>query len=99
MCTSPGIKVNSGVNAAIWENELKSDFVGIVAIDNKSKIVKNKIEKSHDNGIKIICTGKGKIWNPEVSQNQIIASKYNGIIVIGDSSNPKIISNIIENNK
>lgn len=54
LCTSPGIKIGSGVNATIFENELKSDFIGIVTIDNKAKIVKNKIEKSHDNGIKVI---------------------------------------------
>ena len=67
-CTCVGIKVAPGVNSGIFDNELKTNSIGIIITDSKSKIIKNKIEKSSDNGIKIICSGKGKICNPDVEK-------------------------------
>lgn len=68
-------------------------------MNSKSKVVNNKIEKSYDNGLKIMCKGKENICNPDIEKNKIFSSKYNGILIQGDGCHPKIVSNLVENNK
>lgn len=99
LCLSPGIKIGMGVNANLYNNTLKSNTFGIIVIDSKSKLFQNKIEKCHENGIEVICSGNGKICNPDIEENEVVGSKFHGILVRGDSSHPKIIGNKVENNK
>lgn len=50
-CHSPAIKASQDVDAFIIQNELSINDVGIELHNNKSQLVENLIEKSHENGV------------------------------------------------
>ena len=81
------------------KNNLYLDSIGIVIINSKTTINENKIKKSHQDGIQVRCINQGNVCCPIIKNNEIFESNSNGIYVEGDNANPKIINNIIENNK
>jgi hypothetical protein len=73
--------------------------VGIEILNNKSKIIENIIEKSHENGIKILGDDKNTRSMPSIWKNRVFSCGYNGIICLGDFCEPDIRGNIIESNR
>lgn len=55
----------------------------IEILNNKSRIIDNTIEKSHENGIKIIGNDKSTRSTATVWRNHIKSCGHNGIIVMG----------------
>lgn len=98
-CIAPAIKVGANSNGEVIDNHLVSNQVGVIIEDNKTVVRDNKIDKSHDDGVKVICNGKDNFCNPDIQHNHVFGSKFNGILVKGDKANPKISENTIENNK
>lgn len=99
-CQAPAIKIGSEVSANVVSNEIKSNSIGIILSNCSSKVISNKVVKSHKDGIQIFCSGEENDCNSSyINKNNIIASKLNGIFVSGDQCHPKIESNYVENNK
>jgi parallel beta-helix repeat protein len=73
--------------------------VGIEILNNKSKVIENIIEKSHENGIKIVGNGKDTRSRPDIWKNRIFSCGYNGILCMGESCEPNIRGNIIDSNR
>lgn len=72
---------------------------GIEILNNKSKIIENIIEKSHENGIKIVGDDKNTRSMPSIWKNRIFSCGFNGIICMGEYCEPDIRGNIIESNR
>lgn len=73
--------------------------VGIEIANNRSKIFENFIEKSHENGIKVLGDDKNTRSMPTIWKNKIYSCGCNGIVCMGDSCEPDIRGNIIESNR
>ena len=73
--------------------------IGIEIFNNRSIIIENIIEKSHENGIKIIGDNKNTRSMPSVWKNRIFSCGYNGILCMGKFCEPDIRGNIIESNR
>lgn len=73
--------------------------IGIEVLNNKSKIVENVIEKSHENGIKVVGDDKNTRSMPSIWKNRIFSCGYNGILCMGESCEPDIRGNIIDSNR
>lgn len=72
---------------------------GIEITNNRSKIFENYVEKSHENGIKIVGDSKSTRSMPSIWKNKISSCGCNGIICLGDSCEPDIRGNVIESNR
>jgi hypothetical protein len=73
--------------------------VGIEILNNRSKLIGNKIEKSHENGIKVVGDDKNTRATPTIWKNTIITCGYNGILCMGEFCEPDIRGNRIESNR
>lgn len=73
--------------------------VGIEILNNKSYLIENNIDKSHENGIKIMGDHKDTRCMPHVWKNSITGSGQNGIFAIGEQCEPDIRGNLILNNR
>ena len=51
-CRSAAIQLAAEVTAEVVDNSLSTNDMGIELSGNSSKLLRNKIEKCHDNGIK-----------------------------------------------
>mmetsp|Transcript_11521 Transcript_11521/g.19489 ORF Transcript_11521/g.19489 Transcript_11521/m.19489 type:complete len:135 (+) Transcript_11521:202-606(+) len=99
LCKCPSIIINTRVDAFVALNEMQINDVGIKIINNKSIIFENTIQKSHDDGIKIICNSRTDPSCPLIQKNYIEASTHNGIVCEGAKCYPDIKANIIEANR
>ncbi|CAI2362925.1 unnamed protein product [Moneuplotes crassus] len=99
LCLSPAIVIGTGVSAMISKNNLYSDKMGVVILNSKSTVYDNKIKKSHEDGIQVRCLGQEHVCCPTIKDNEICESNGNGILIEGDNANPKILNNIVDNNK
>lgn len=73
--------------------------IGIQVMNNKSRVLDNQIEKSHEDGIKIIGYDKNTRSTPYIWKNRIFSCGYNGILCLGEYCEPDIRGNIIESNR
>ena len=55
VCRCAGITLNTQVDGFVALNESQISTRGIDIINNKSIVFGNKIQKSHDDGISVIC--------------------------------------------
>ncbi len=69
--------------------------VGIEILNNKSRIIDNTIQKSHQDGIKVIGNNRTTNSAPLIWRNYIKQSGHNGIISLGIHSEPDIRGNVI----
>ena len=81
------------------QNEMNINDVGIEVLNNKSRIIENIIEKSHENGIKIVGDDKNTRSTPKIWKNRIFSCGYNGILCMGEFCEPDIRGNIIDSNR
>ena len=68
-------------------------------MNNKSRVVENLIEKSHENGIKVTGDDKNTRCMPRIWKNRITSCGFNGIICSGESCEPDIRGNVIDSNR
>jgi hypothetical protein len=68
-------------------------------MNNKSRVFDNLIEKSHENGIKVVGDDKNTRCTPSIWKNKIFSCGCNGIVCMGESCEPDIRGNIIESNR
>lgn len=73
--------------------------MGIEILNNKSRIIDNRIDKSHQNGIKVTGNDKSTRCTPIVWRNHVKSSGYNGIVCMGEQCEPDIRGNIILQNR
>ena len=103
VCKNKSIIINSEVNAFICLNQMQINETAIEVINNSSLMFANTIQKSHNDGIKALCTGDRfheKEWSKPIIQNNYIeASTHNGIVCEGQYCLPMIRGNIIETNR
>lgn len=83
-CRCAAITTNLDVKASLVNNKLNLNVVGIEVLNNNSHIIDNKIEKSHENGIKVTGTDKQHLCKPQIWRNQVKSCGYNGLVIIGD---------------
>jgi hypothetical protein len=57
--------------------------VGIELYNNKSKVYDNRIEKSHENGIKVVGDNGNTSCTPKIWENKIFSCGFNGILCMG----------------
>jgi len=57
------------------------------------------IEKSHENGIEVLCTEEEQWAKPQIVKNRIFSCGYNGILCKGNNCSPEIRGNYIESNR
>lgn len=98
-CKCSAIKTYLGVKAEIVGNEININDVGIEVVNNASKLVDNSIEKSHENGIKIVGHNPDTRSKPLIYRNKILSCGFNGIICTGYQCEPDIRGNIIQSNR
>lgn len=72
---------------------------GIELLNNKSRLIENLIEKSHENGIKVLCDANTSRCAPLIWKNRIMQSGLNGIFCMGESCEPDIRGNVIDQNR
>jgi hypothetical protein len=99
VCKCPSIVISTRVDGFIALNEMQINDIGIVLLNNKSIVFENTIQKSHEDGIKIICNSRHHPACPLIQQNYIEASTHNGIVCEGFKTYPDILANIIEANR
>lgn len=58
VCKCSSIIINTQVEALVAMNEMQINHVAIELINNKSIVFENTIQKSHDDGIKIVCNNE-----------------------------------------
>jgi hypothetical protein len=73
--------------------------IGVEVLNNKSRIIDNTIEKSHEDGIKIIGYDKNTRSTPYIWKNKIFSCGWVGILCLGEFCEPDIRGNIIESNR
>jgi hypothetical protein len=73
--------------------------IGIEIQNNKSMILDNYIQKSHENGIKVVGDDNNTRAKPHIWRNKIESCGYNGIVCQGEHCEPDIRGNIIESNR
>ena len=73
--------------------------VGIEILNNKSYVIENLIEKSHENGIKIIGDHKDTRCMPHIWKNRVTSSGQNGLYAHGEQCEPDIRGNVIDSNR
>ena len=81
------------------QNDLVINDCGIEILNNKSKVLDNSIEKSHEDGIKIVGIDKNTRSTPFIWKNRIFSCGNNGILCLGEFCEPDIRGNIIESNR
>ena len=67
-------------NIQIFLNELSINDTGIEIQNNKSRIIENFIEKSHENGIKVLSDNPDSRSKPQIYKNKIFSCGFNGIL-------------------
>lgn len=85
-------------NVQIIENTLTINDTGIEILNNKSKVIDNNIEKSFENGIKIVGNDNHTRSMPSIWKNKIFSCGYNGIMCQGEFCEPDIRGNTIDSN-
>lgn len=71
---------------------------GIEVLNNKSKIIENIIEKSFENGIKVVGNDKHTRSMPIIWKNRVFSCGYNGIMCSSEFCEPDIRGNIVDSN-
>ena len=99
VCRCAGITLNTNVDAFVALNESQISTRGIDILNNKSILFGNKIHKSHDDGISVICNSENEPASPLIQNNLIESCTHNGIVCEGFSCYPIIKANIIESNR
>lgn len=99
VCKCPAVYLETRVDALLALNEMQVNDVGVKLVNNKSVVFENTIQKSHDDGIKILCDSRSDPACPLVQQNYVEASTHNGIVVEGHKCFPDITANVIEANR
>lgn len=72
---------------------------GVEILNNKSKVIDNTVEKSHENGIRIIGYDKNTRSTPQIWKNTIFSCGQQGILCLGEFCEPDIRGNIIGSNR
>jgi hypothetical protein len=72
--------------------------VGIEINNNRSQLVENLIEKSHENGVRVISESDLPCL-PNIWKNRITQSGLNGIYCAGEGCKPDIRGNVIDQNR
>lgn len=72
---------------------------GVEILNNKSYLIENLVEKSHENGMKIVGDNKDTRCMPKIWKNRITSCGFNGILGIGDQCEPDIRGNVIDANR
>lgn len=98
-CRCAAINTNLDVQAIIIKNSFNLNEVGIEIYNNQSHLIENKIERSHENGIKITGTNRSQLCTAKIWKNTINACGYNGIVIQGGQCNPDVRGNIIKQNR
>jgi len=98
-CRCVGIITFLDVDASIVSNELIINDCGIEILNNKSRVIDNSIEKSHEDGIKIVGYDKNTRSTPYIWKNRIFSCGYNGVLCLGEFCEPDVRGNIIESNR
>jgi parallel beta-helix repeat protein len=62
-------------------------------------VIDNFVEKSHENGVKIVGNTNATRAKPKIYRNKIFSCGYNGIVCMGEHCEPDIRGNIIESNR
>ena len=98
-CRCAAINTNLDVQAIIIRNSFNLNEVGIEIYNNQSHLIENRIERSHENGIKITGTNRSQLCTAKIWKNTINACGYNGIVIQGGQCNPDVRGNIIKQNR
>lgn len=98
-CRCAAINTNLDVQALIIRNSFNLNEVGIEIYNNQSHLIENKIDRSHENGIKITGTNRSQLCTAKIWKNTINACGYNGIVIQGGQCNPDVRGNIIKQNR
>ena len=99
VCRAAGVTLNTQVDGFVALNESQICTRGIDIINNKSIVFGNKIQKSHDDGISVICNSDIDAACPLIQRNFIEACTHNGIVCEGFSCYPIIKANVIDSNR
>ena len=81
------------------QNELSLNDCGIEIQNNKSHVIENLIEKSHENGVKITGDNKDTRCMPHIWKNRISSCGANGIYAMGEQCEPDVRGNVIDSNR
>eukprot|EP00347_Sterkiella_histriomuscorum_P014217 403361723 len=98
-CRSSAIITYLDVDGWILGNEMSINDVGIEILNNKSKVIENIIEKSHELGMKIVGDDNNTRCMPNIWKNRIFSCGQHGILCQGQYCEPDIRGNIIESNR
>jgi hypothetical protein len=79
-CRASAIITYLDVDAHIIGNEMLINDIGIEIQNNKSIILDNYIQKSHENGIKVVGDDNNTRAKPHIWRNKIESCGYNGIV-------------------
>lgn len=82
-CRSSAIITSLDVDAWILGNEMQINDIGIEILNNKSKVIENIIEKSHEIGIKIVGDSNCTRSMPSIWKNRIFSCGQHGIRCCG----------------
>lgn len=99
VCRAAGVTLNTQVDGFVALNTSSTCTRGIDIINNKSILFGNKIAKSHDDGISVICNSDTDAACPLIQRNFIEACTHNGIVCEGFSCYPIIKANVIDSNR
>ena len=101
VCRCAGITLNTLVDAFVALNEFQISSRGIDIFNNKSILFGNRIQKSHEHGISVVCNSPVELYKatPLIQKNYIESCTKNGIICEGFSCYPIIKANIIDSNR
>jgi len=94
-CKATTICTNLDVDANIYNNQMSLNQQGIRIMNNKSRVIDNIVDKSHEDGIVVIGDDKSTKCTPFLWRNKIRACGANGIFVSGEQCDPDIRGNII----
>jgi hypothetical protein len=99
MCRCVGITLSTQVEGFVALNECQITTRGVDILNNKSVLFANRIQKSHDDGISVVCNSENDIAAPTIQRNFIESCTHNGIVCEGFSCFPLIKANHIELNR
>lgn len=83
----------------ILANEMHMCDIGVEILNNKSKVIENVVEKSHELGIKIVGDDNNTRCMPSIWKNRVFSCGQHGILCMGSFCEPDIRGNIIESNR
>lgn len=99
MCRCVGITLSTQVEGFVALNDCQITTRGVDILNNKSVLFANRIQKSHDDGISVVCNSEHDVAAPTIQRNFIESCTHNGIVCEGFSCFPLIKANHIELNR